>query len=144
MPRSANRMADRRSCPPPFEAAAADGSTASGTIADGTASGSVTLADGATITLALPATALRAGLYQRFALQDGEPTQARTIVLADGTAKGAQKKYDCGAGKATFTELLSFWDEATTSVEKEGWKNQALEVRAEGRAAGSDTSSWGL
>jgi hypothetical protein len=89
-----------------FEATAEDGATARGTIVDGTASGTVTLTGKQTLTFAAPRAELAAGLYERVWVEDGEPVQARTIVLADGTAKGKKKKFECARAQRTFKEAM--------------------------------------
>jgi hypothetical protein len=85
-----------------FAATAADGATAGGTIADGTVAGAAELADGTQLTFTADLAALPAGLYERVAIEDGEPVQARTIVLHDGTAKGVKKPFDCAASETKF------------------------------------------
>ena len=86
--------------PPPRRA------TARGTIADGAASGTVTLTGEQSLTFEAPRAELAAGLFERVAVEDGEPIQVRTIVLADGTAKGKKKKFDCARAQRTLKEAM--------------------------------------
>ena len=79
-----------------FEAAAPDGATVSGTLDGARAMGSALLADGTTLQLELDRAELPAGLYERYALEDGELVGARTIVLADGTARGLKRSLGLG------------------------------------------------
>jgi hypothetical protein len=97
-----------------FGANAADGATATGTIADGIASGEVTLADGTVLTFTAPRAVLPAGLYTRVAIEDGEPIQARTIVLPNGTARGKKKAFDCAQSEKFFETWMDLYRSAAS------------------------------
>jgi hypothetical protein len=93
-----------------FDVLGADGSTGSGTIAEGTASGSVTLPDGTQLTFTAAQADLPAGLYQREAVENGEFVQARTIVLPDGTAKGKKGTVTCATREKNFYAMMEAHD----------------------------------
>jgi hypothetical protein len=97
-----------------FGAHAADGAAATGTIADGAASGEVTLTDGTTLTFTALEATLPAGLYTRVAIEEGEPVQARTIVLPNGTARGKKKPYDCAAAENAYETTMELWRNAAS------------------------------
>jgi hypothetical protein len=109
-----------------FAATAADGATASGTIADGVASGTAELADGTELAFTATAADLPAGLYERVAVEDGEAVQARTIVLPDGTARGKKKPFDCAKSEAHYeTQMEIYRNAAPGSIEQHFHGNEA-------------------
>jgi hypothetical protein len=75
-----------------FAANAASGLKVAGTVDDSTASGTVTLLDGAEHAFTASLATTPAGLYQRRtgANDAGDTTLAATIVLTDGTSRGGQ------------------------------------------------------
>jgi hypothetical protein len=90
-----------------FVANGPDGSTAEGTIDGARATGSIRLADGTELPLELALAALPAGLYERYALEAGELVRARTIVLADGTARGVKRTLGIRDGTSNITDGTS-------------------------------------
>jgi hypothetical protein len=76
-----------------FKAEGANGIKVTGTISDTAATGTVILADGSKHAFTAPLAASPAGLYQRLPAKDtsGQVVVAATIVLADGTQRGAAR-----------------------------------------------------
>jgi hypothetical protein len=83
-----------------FAVEAANGTKITGTISDTDVSGTVTLAEGSEHAFAAQLATSPAGLYERLPAEDasGEVVIAATIVLADGTQRGAARP----VGSATF------------------------------------------
>ncbi len=72
-----------------FELSNDKGLAVEGTLADGGASGTVTLPDGSIHPFTTEAAELPAGLYEQYGSTDGNAVRAGTIVLPDGTQRGA-------------------------------------------------------
>ena len=120
-----------------FTVEGADGSTGLGNIAAGVATGSVTTADGTTLTFTASQAGLPAGLYERTAVEDGQPVQARTIVLPDGSAKGKKKKFDCAANEKLYDIVhANYLNAPAGSAEREDWLDDQLAIAGSAARAG--------
>lgn len=126
-----------------FAADAADGGKVTGTIADEAATGTVTLADGTVFTFTANLAILPAGFYFRAAVEDGQPVQARTIVLPDGSSKGKKSKFDCaGAEKQYYIFMEQFRNSPSGSNSEWLAGNDAHEVYLAARGAGCSWAGW--
>jgi hypothetical protein len=119
-----------------FEATAPEGATARGTIADGTASGTVTLTGEQSLPYSAARAELAAGLFERVAVEDGEPVQVRTIVLADGTARGKKKKFDCAESEKKFERAMDRFRAADTEIDRATFGNIAHDEFLRAQRAG--------
>ncbi len=94
---------------------AANGAHLAATITAGSATGTLTLADGTTVDFEAPAATQPAGLYRAEATLDGEPFLGGWIVLPSGAQKGLGLKTTSGSVLKT-----GFSDPDTFSVDVGG------------------------
>jgi len=101
-----------------FEAEAATGNKISGTISGTAAAGTVTLADGSEHAFTAPLATSPAGLYERLPAKDasGELVSAATIVLPDGTQRGAARPVNiCDTIRSSRAAWLKSWQVAVAA-----------------------------
>jgi hypothetical protein len=110
-----------------FAATGADGTQAIGTIADGIATGTFTLAGGEAQAFTAEKAALPAGLYARIVNVDGQPFVVRTIVLPDQTARGAvgTQAFDCNKAESNFDFYMDKYNKASVYAVRVTWGNLA-------------------
>ena len=107
-----------------FLLAAANGAAVSGTIADGIATGTATLANGTEYAFTAEEADQPAGLYARVTVEDDEVIQVRTIVLPNGTAKGKGSTLSCRAQR----ERWEFWRSVVAESNSAYEITQAIKV----------------
>ena len=126
-----------------FAAANGDGVRVEGTLADGVASGTATLADGTARKFTAPEAVLPAGLYAQVAVEEGQGVLARTIVLPDNTARGVKTAYNCKAAQADFYIFQEAYLESESgSPDAFLFGNAMTQKYREARAAGCNMTDW--
>jgi hypothetical protein len=109
-----------------FAATAEDGTKATGTFANGVASGTFTLAGGPAQAFTAGKAILPAGLYTRIVFVDEQPFVVRTIVLSDQTARGAVgKAFDCNKAESNFDFYMDKYNKASVYAVRVTWGNLA-------------------